>query len=303
MKIAVLQKRSLNRQLAQSTEIVVETMKEAAENASDILLLPEAFLTGYELPMDNEEALSDSDPHLLRICAAARELRLGVVVTSITKGGKKPRNSAYVVDKSGTVLMKYSKVHTCDFADEACLESGGAFHVCDFHGVKLGIMICYDREYPESARVLMLKGAEIILVPNDCGAMRPRLCALSTRAYENMVGIAMANPNGENAGNSCAFSPVCWDEDGRCVDNILLLADEMTEGLYYAEFDMDAIRRYRENEMMGNTFRKVKAYGPLLSEEVGYPFVRETGTAGERPSPSPDGPEGPGPFDKGAGKG
>ncbi|MGN0202964.1 MAG: carbon-nitrogen hydrolase family protein, partial [Coprococcus sp.] len=275
MKIAILQKKSFNRQPSRSTEIVMETMKEAAENGADILLLPEAFLTGYELPMSNEEALADNNPYLLQICKAAKELRLGVVVTAITKGQKKPQNSAYVVDKGGTVLMKYSKVHTCDFADEACLESGDAFHVCDFHGIKLGIMICYDREYPESARVLMLKGAEIILVPNDCGAMKPRLGALSTRAYENMTGIAMANPNGENAGNSCAFSPICWDENGNCVDNVLLMADDITEGLYYAEFDMDAIRSYRENEMMGNTFRKVKAYGMLLSGEIGYPFIRD----------------------------
>lgn len=282
MKIAVLQKKSLNRQLSRSTEIVLETMKEAAEKGADILLLPEAFLTGYELPMGNEEALPDNDPHLREICKAAKELQLGVVVTAITKGPKKPQNSAYVVDKTGTVLMKYSKVHTCDFADEACLESGGAFSVCDFHGVKLGIMICYDREYPESARVLMLKGAEIILVPNDCGAMKPRLCALSTRAYENMVGIAMANPNGENAGNSCAFSPICWDEDGNCVDNVLLMADDVTEGLYYAVFDMDAIRSYRENEMMGNTFRKVKAYDLLLSDTIAYPFLRDNQTVHDR---------------------
>lgn len=278
MKVAILQKKSLNRQLPRSTEIVMETMKEAAENGADILLLPEAFLTGYELPMRNEEALLDSDPHLREICKAAKELHIGVVVTAITKGMKKPRNSAYVVDKTGTVLMKYSKVHTCDFADEACLESGEAFFVCDFHGIKLGIMICYDREYPESARVLMLKGAEIILIPNDCGAMKPRLCALSTRAYENMVGIAMANPNGENAGNSCAFSPICWDEDGNCVDNVLLMADDATEGLYYAVFDMDVIRSYRENEMMGNTFRKVKAYDLLLSDTIEYPFLRENQT-------------------------
>ncbi|MGN0142287.1 MAG: carbon-nitrogen hydrolase family protein [Roseburia sp.] len=281
MKIAILQRKSLNRQLSQNTEIVMETMKEAAENGADILLLPEAFLTGYELPMSNEEALSDGNPYLQQICKTAKELRLGVVATAITKGQKKPQNSAYVVDKNGTVLMKYSKVHTCDFADEACLESGDAFHVCDFHGIKLGIMICYDREYPESARVLMMKGAEIILVPNDCGAMKPRLCALSTRAYENMVGIAMANPNGENAGNSCAFSPICWDENGNCVDNILLMADDVTEGLYYAEFDMDAIRSYRENEMMGNTFRKVKAYDILMSEKIEYPFKRDNQTVME----------------------
>lgn len=172
------------------------------------------------------------------------------------------------------MLLKYSKVHTCDFADESCLESGTAFEVRTFHGIRIGIMICYDREYPESARILMMKGAEIILVPNDCGAMQPRLCALSTRAYENMVGVAMANPNGENAGNSCAFSPICWDKNGNCVDNVLLMTDAVTEGLFYAEFDMDAIRSYRENEMMGNTFRKVKAYDLLLSDKIEYPFIR-----------------------------
>ena len=104
--------------------------------------------------------------------------------------------------------------------------------------------------------------------------MRPRLCALSTRAYENMVGVAMANPNGENAGNSCAYSPVCWDENGNCIDNTLLLSDSLGEGLFYADFDMEQIRKYRESEMMGNTYRKVKAYEKLLSKEIEYPFLR-----------------------------
>lgn len=275
LKIAILQMKSLNRQYQKSTDIVLNKMREAAENAADILLLPEGFLTGYELPMSNDEALADSNPYLRQICDTAKQLNLGVVVTAITKGLEKPQNSAYVIDKNGTMLMKYSKVHTCDFGDESCLENGDAFHVCDFHGIKLGVMICYDREYPESARILMLKGAEIILVPNDCGAMKPRLCALSTRAYENMVGVAMANPNGENAGNSCVFSPICWDDDGNCVNNVLLMADDLTEGLFYAEFDMDEIRRYREQEMMGNTYRKVKAYDLLLSEKIEYPFIRK----------------------------
>lgn len=274
-KIAILQQKSLNGQYQKNTDIVIEKMKEAAKNGADILLLPEAYLTGYGLPISNEKALPDNSSYLEQICDTAKKLSLGVVVTAITKGQNKPQNSAYVVNKNGAVLMKYSKVHTCDFADEACLESGDVFHVCDFHGIKLGIMICYDREYPESARILMLKGAELILVPNDCGAMKPRLCTLSTRAYENMVGVAMANPNGENAGNSCAFSPICWDENGNCVDNVLLMANDATEGLFYAEFDIDAIRSYRENEMMGNTYRKVRAYDLLLNEKIEYPFIRD----------------------------
>ena len=272
-KVAVLQMRSENRAYEDNIKVIIRNMTEAKKNNADILLLPECFITGYDLTIDNDAAISEGD--LAALCDKAKELGIGLVATALTKGKKSPQNAAFVIGKNGDILMKYSKVHTCDFADERVLESGTEFKVCDFDGVKIGIMICYDREYPESARILMLKGAEIILVPNDCVSMRPRLQALSTRAYENMCGVAMANPNGKNAGNSCAYSPICWDDNDECVDNTLLLADAETEGLFYAAFDMDAIRKYREREMMGNTFRKVKAYSDLLSDEIQYPFVRE----------------------------
>ncbi len=273
-KIAILQKRAINAQIDKNVECIITAMKEATQNNADILLLPECFITGYDLPMTYEKSISDGDNSIIRICEIAREYQIGVVLTAFTRGVKLPQNTAFVIDKSGNILMKYSKVHTCDFADEKNVEGGKEFKVCDFEGVKLGIMICYDREYPESARILMLKGAEIILVPNDCCSMKPRVQALSTRAYENMTAVAMANPNGENAGCSCAYSPICWDIDGRCVDNTVLLADNATEGVFYAEFDMDAIREYRSREMMGNTFRKVDAYENLLDRTIIAPFIR-----------------------------
>ena len=272
-RVAVLQMRSVNREYERNIKTIIKYMSDAKQNGADILLLPECFITGYDLTIDNASAITEND--LAPLCEKAKELRIGLVATALTNGKSNPQNSAFVISKDGKILMKYAKVHTCDFADEKVLESGTEFKVCVFDGVKIGIMICYDREYPESARVLMLKGAEIILVPNDCGSMRPRLQALSTRAYENMCGVAMANPNGENAGNSCAYSPICWDRNGECVDNTLLLADAGTEGLFYADFDMDAIRAYRESEMMGNTFRKVKAYAQLLNDEIQYPFDRK----------------------------
>lgn len=274
-KAAILQKRAKAFDIEYNVRTVSENLKKAADSNADILLLPECFLTGYVMPIKNEDALDDDSEYIRTIAEKAKLYGVGVVLTAFTKGKIKPQNTAYVIDKGGNILMKYSKVHTCDFADEACLESGGEFKVCSFHGVKLGIMICYDREYPESARILMLRGAEIILVPNDCCSMKPRVQALSTRAYENMVGIAMANPNGENAGCSCAFSPVCWDSDGKCIDNCLLMADNASEKLYYASFDMKHLRSYREREMMGNTFRKINAYGDLLSEKIEYPFIRK----------------------------
>ena len=272
-KVAILQKRSINRAYNNNTKSVIGYMSEAKKNGADILLLPECYLTGYDLTITNNDAITEND--LSALIEAAKKIGIGVTATALTKGNKNSCNTAFIINKDGDIILKYDKVHTCDFADERVLESGDDFYVCDYHGVKLGVMICYDREYPESARILMLKGAEIILVPNDCGSMHPRVQALSTRAYENMCGVAMANPNGDNAGNSCAFSPVCWDKNGECVDNTLLLADDKTEGLFYAEFDMDAIRAYREREMMGNTFRKVKAYTKLLDEKVEYPFIRE----------------------------
>lgn len=273
-KVAILQMRAKPHCLEKNTATVIEKIKESAQKHADILLLPECFLTGYDLPIVNEEALTEENSCFNRICSAAKTYGMGVVATAFTQGITKPQNTAFVIDKNGHAIMKYSKVHTCDFADEASLKPGSEFKVCDFDGVKLGIMICYDREYPESARILMLKGAEIILVPNDCGSMKPRVQALSTRAYENMVGIAMANPNGIHAGCSCAFSPICWDQDGQCVENTILMADNMTEGLFFADFDLDALRDYRKHEMMGNTFRKVKAYSDLLKDEIKEPFIR-----------------------------
>lgn len=157
--------------------------------------------------------------------------------------------------------MKYSKVHTCDFDLERYLESGKEFKVCHFDGICIGVMICYDREYPESARELMMQGAELILVPNDCDCVRPfRLRELSVEAMQNMVGIAMANPPGENSGCSCAFHPMVWGHQ----ENSIIVADEEFEGLVYAVFDMESIRKYRDTEDLGK-FRKVNAYKHLLS--------------------------------------
>lgn len=273
-RVALLQKNSVNKRCDINTDLIVTAMEEASNNAADIILLPECFITGYDLTIDNNCALDESSEYIKRICRTASKLHIGIVATALTKGNEKPQNSAFVIDKNGNIIMKYSKVHTCDFADERVLQSGSEFRVCDFDGVKIGIMICYDREYPESARVLMLKGAEIILVPNDCASMMQRLKALETRSYENMTGIAMANPPGDNRGMSCAYSPICWDRNGICVDNEVVLGDSYSEKIYYADFDMIKIREYRSREMLGNTFRKVKAYGKLLSESIEYPFIR-----------------------------
>lgn len=277
MKIAMVQSRAMPNAPEENTQAGLNWCRQARENGADLIVFPECFITGYQLPIPNDQALTPDSAPIRAFRRWARENHTGVLITALCRGRRAPRNTALLLGREGEILLRYDKVHTCDFSLEACLESGEEFRVCTYDGVQIGVMICYDREYPESARVLMLKGAELILIPNDCASMRPRLNALSTRAYENMTGVAMANPPGAGAGCSCAFSPICWDEDGRCTENTLLLAGEREEGLFYADFDLPALRRYREREMMGNTFRKTAAYGPLLDPTVRDPFRRERG--------------------------
>ena len=278
LKVAMVQYDANEPDIDFNTKVAMKYIKEAKESGADIVLFPECFLTAYccpdiveellpleELENDSEfidwcnSAVTEEEEHVLQIRKLAKELQIGVVITAFTKGEKYPQNTAIIIDKNGDIILKYSKVHTCDFDWERYLESGQEFKVCEFDGVNIRVMICYDREYPESARELMLQGAEIIFNPNNCGGMEPRLKELSVRAMENMVGVAMANPPAPGMGRSAAFNPMVWGENGEVLDNTIIVAEEFFEGIVYAEFDIDVIRKYRENEDLGK-FRKPRAY-------------------------------------------
>ncbi len=278
LKVAMVQYDANEPNIDFNTKVAMKYIKEAKKSGAGIVLFPECFLTAYccpdiveellpleELENDSEfigwcnSAVTEEEEHVLQIRKLAKELQIGVVITAFTKGEKYPQNTAFIIDRNGDIILKYSKVHTCDFDWERYLESGQEFKVCKFDGVNIGVMICYDREYPESARELMLQGAEIIFNPNCCGGMEPRLKELSVRAMENMVGVAMANPPAPGMGRSAAFNPMVWDENGEVLDNTIIVAEEFFEGIVYAEFDIDVIRKYRENEDLGK-FLKPRAY-------------------------------------------
>lgn len=210
--------------------------------------------------------------------ALAKELDLAIALTYLQQWPTAPRNAISVIDRTGAILFTYAKVHTCDFGEmETSLTPGDDFYVAALDTavgpVAVGAMICYDREFPESARVLMLKGAEIILVPNACDLEINRLSQLRARAYENMVGIALANyPSPNDFGHSIAFDGIAFDQNGSR-DMKLVEAGE-AEGIYLAQFDLAALRDYRQRETWGNAFRRPRRYGMLTSSVVLPPFVR-----------------------------
>ena len=246
----------------------------AKETGADIALFPEMWSDGYALPQDHAEldALSiDADSEF--VCAfgkLAGELQMAIGITFLEKHEPKPLNSMILFDRNGTERLHYSKVHTCNFDLEKVLSSGDDFYVTDLDigkgSVKVGSMICFDREFPESARILMLKGAEIILAPNACPMEINRLSALRTRAYENMLAVATCNyPKGQPDcnGHSTVFDGVAWLEDEPDVRDMCILEASEDEGIYLAEIDMDMLRTYRRKEVMGSKYRHPDKYGMI----------------------------------------
>lgn len=268
-------------------ETGISACREAAAMGADIALFPEMWSCGYEFSEDNvnELAVSADGKIVSRFGELAAGLDMAIAVTFLEKHSPRPRNSMALFDRHGKREFVYAKVHTCDFGDEHALSHGEEFFVCDLDTragiVKVGAMICYDREFPESARILMLKGAEIVLVPNACPMEINRLSQLRSRAYENMIGIATCNyPSGKPDcnGHSSAFDGVAYlpgapDAVGSR-DMCILEAGEKA-GIFLAEFDMDTLREYRKKEVHGNAYRRPESYGQIVSVERMEPFIRD----------------------------
>ena len=84
-KVAILQKRVIHAQIDKNIESIIVAMKEASENHADILLLPECFVTGYDLPMTYEKSIADDDIRITKICENAKKYKIGVVLTDLQK--------------------------------------------------------------------------------------------------------------------------------------------------------------------------------------------------------------------------
>ena len=255
----------------------IEACRKAKAKGADIALFPEMWSSGYRIPQDaqslNALALSQDSPFLASFRALAAELEMAIGITFLEAHTPRPLNSILVFDRHGKEVLHYSKVHTCAFEDERVLCGGDDFYVADLDcaggTVKIGSMICFDREFPESARILMLKGAELILAPNACPMEINRLSALRTRAYENMLAVATCNyPEGQPDcnGHSTLFDGVPWLPEEPGVRDMCVLEAPGNPGVYIAALDLDQLRRHRKNDVMGDPYRRPEVYGILLKK-------------------------------------
>lgn len=263
----------------------IEYCKKAKKMGADIAIFPEMWSVGYNIPQDLELLKSmvvsyDSD-FVNTFKELSKELNMAIGITFLEKNKPLPRNTLCLFDRHGNLVFKYAKVHTCQFGDERMLTAGDDFYVSELDAekgkVKIGAMICYDREFPESARILMLKGAEIVLVPNACPMEINRISQLRSRSFENMIGIATVNyPKGKPDcnGHSTAFDGIAYRENESGSRDTLIIEAGEQEGIYIADFPIDEIRQYRKNEVHGNAYRHPAKYKILMDEEINEPFIR-----------------------------
>jgi predicted amidohydrolase len=286
--IALLQMRAAGFDQQANLEKADSFCREAAARGADIAVFPEMFNIGYNSfhGLDKEtienwqaRAVAKNGPWVQHFAKLAKELDMAIGVTYLEEFEPMPRNSITVFDRRGSEVLTYAKVHTCDFAAfEACTTPGDEWYVADLDTkngtVRLGAMICFDREFPESARILMLKGAEVIITPNACILDDVRLAQFGTRALENSMVMAMTNyPDPGYGGRSAVYMI-----DGK---QITEAANE--DGVFTATVEMGWIREARKKTIWGDAFRRPHKYNKLTEPEkqddyqrknaLGEPFV------------------------------
>ena len=278
LKIALLQIAPCG-DLEQNRIKGIEACKKAKAMGAEIALFPEMWNIGYDIyePPAEEwtaKAIDVESDFVGSFGNLAKELELAIGITFLEKTAGKPRNTMVLFDRFGRRLFTYAKVHTCAFSAEQHLCGGDDFYVADLDTaqgkIRVGSMICYDREFPESARILMLKGAELILVPNACPMEINRLSQLRGRAYENMLAIATCNyPESvpDCNGGSSVFDGVVYLPELEGSRDTCILQAGGEEGIYIAELDVAQLRRYRAEEVHGDAYRRPEKYGLLLQRK------------------------------------
>lgn len=261
--------------LQENIEKGINACRRAREKGADIALFPEMWSSGYMFPHNEEwleqNSVSLNSGYVKSFSELALELDMAIAITLLEKHEPKPRNTVCLFDRRGKMVYRYSKVHICDFGeddDEGVLDAGDGFFVEELDTregtLRVGSMICYDREFPESARILTLMGAELILVPNACPMEINRLAQLRARAYENMLAIATCNyPVGYRGcnGHSTLFDGVIYNTETGTPRDMLVCETGSEEGVFVAELDVDMLRKYRTREIGGFKNRRPELYG------------------------------------------
>ena len=235
MKIAIYQSEGVAGSKAENLKILRRAATSAAEQGAQLLICSEMFVTGYNIGDAVFELAEPADgPASQKAAAIARETDIALLYGYPERDGDRVYNSAILIDRNGKTLVNYRKTHLYGPEENRLFHKGDGFVITELEGVKVGVLICYDIEFPEAARTLAMAGIDLIAVPT---AIMEPYCLVArlvvpTRAYENQVFVAYANRCGQESvltycGLSCIVGP-----DGK--ERVLAGTDH---GLFLADID------------------------------------------------------------------
>ncbi len=203
---------------AEALERLDAACERARAQGAELLVTPEMFLTGYAIGAERVAALAEpADGPLAQVVAASAARQDIAIVYGYPEQNPngKPFNAVQAITPDGTRLMNTRKTHLFGDMDRAQFSAGDtAAQAFEYKGWRLGLLICYDVEFPEAVRGLALQGADAVLVPT--ANMEPfdevQRVLLPARALENNLYLAYANACGSEGtlaynGQSCAFGP------------------------------------------------------------------------------------------------
>lgn len=262
--IAVVQIGPCSERISDNVERGVRLVEQAAARDADIVVLPEMFTTVF-FAVETRASFDDyfetiPGPTTERLTDLARSCECAIVagIAEKTESGRY-YNTAVVIDSLGALVGRYRKIHLPLMVTpperatyEASYFSPGdlGLPVFDVDGIRLGVVICYDRHFPEAFRTLAMRGAEIVAVPTAArtwqAGWRSEIweCLLRTRAYENGTFVAAANRAGEENGTAYLGDSMIISPKGGAV--LARSAPEALNAVVVAECDLDDVRAFRQ---------------------------------------------------------
>lgn len=251
---------------------MLDWLREAASQGAQLVVFPECALTGYCFDR-KEDALAHAEPipgpATGAFASVGRDLGIHAVFGLLERDGDRLFNALALVGLGGLV-GSYRKIHLPFLGVDRFATSGDRpFQVYDLGGLKVGLIICYDGSFPESARVLSLLGADLIVLPTNWpdAAICSAKYTANTRALENHVYYAAVNRVGREAGFHFLGMSRVIDYNG----NTITGSDDDAETILYAEIDPAKARRKHEIVIPGKHEinrigdRRPEMYGPIVS--------------------------------------
>ncbi len=219
MLIAALQMEPVSGDIDANLEKIERAVKSAALMGARLLVAPELALTGYALGQRFATLAEPAEgPMVGRIRGLSRDNGVAIAVGFPERAGDHVYNSAVLALPDGGIHI-YRKCHLYGPKERAAFRASSAPPaVYDFDGLKLGMLICYDVEFPEMVRGLALAGAQLVLVPTALpagpSARQVSRLIVPSRAMENQLFIAYADLCGTENGASYEGRSVIAAPDG-----------------------------------------------------------------------------------------